>query len=495
MGNSLVDKSIKGASWSLISTIGININKLVPLMILSRLLDKADFGIMGTAIVIISFVELFVFIGVGPAIIQKKVLSQKDISTGFSISLVMGLAIGVILFMISGIVASFFESKELIDVLKFLSLIFLLHSITMVSESLLMKEMRFKELSYINLIASFTSNLGVSVLLAYLGFGYWSIVIGYFSQAVIKGFFLFHKTYKVLGFGIDRESMNSIFSYGGGITVSRVFTHFALNGDNFLVAKLMGIESLGLYSRAYNLMKIPSSFYGTVIDTVLFPSMSSVQDELPKLSRAMLRIQTVIALLGMVLGGFLLVFSEEVVLILLGAKWVELTPIVQIMGIGVFFRTGQKSLGTISRTKAAIKELIFIKFIFAALVVSATILGSNYSLEYVALGILVANIFHFILLSNLGLGLVKTTWWKFFQAHIPGLIYATATTLMLWIISIPMKIMNCSPILILLVGVMTHVMVSILVYFLNSKFHFLPKELQWWLDKFLKKRKKLNRNS
>src|SRR5690625_2704445 len=281
--NSLASKTIIGMFWMMSSKGAEAILQFIVLIVLARLLTPSDFGVINAAIVVISFTTVFSMIGVGPALIQRTDLTENHIRTGFTITLMLSVIFSLLMFFGSPIIAAFFKMDELIVILKAMSIIFILKGIGIVSESLLQKKLRFKIFAIFSVLSYFIFGL-TGVVFALFEFNYWSLVIAHLSQSFVQTLMLVLSERHNMRLQLQWDSAKELLFFGGGFTVARISNQVALQADNLVVGRWLGANALGLYSRAYQLMVMPTNLFGQVIDKVLFPAMAQIQSEKDKLT-------------------------------------------------------------------------------------------------------------------------------------------------------------------------------------------------------------------
>jgi len=406
----LRSKTIDGMYWMTLSSVLNFVFYFLITAILARLLLPSEHGIMQAATVVISFSEIFWQIGVGPAIVQNKNLNEKHIGTAIVSSFILGFITMVVIFFLSPVISLIFKNDDLIVVLRVLSVIFVFHSISVVSESLLQKEMLFKKIAVNRLISLIFGYGMTSVLLSYVGLGYWALVIATLVQALIKSILMniTCKTKRKIMF--DFSSFKELISFGGGFTIAKIFNNIALQIDNIVVSRTMGAESLAIYGKAYQLMSVPAHLLGGVLDQVLFPAMSKAQNEKEKLKIAFKVGMNTIAFVTMPISILLWIFAPEVVMIILGPNWISAVGPVKIYAFTLFFRTGYKISDSLCRALGAEYKRAIRQFIYAVMVAMGAYIGHFYGLEYVALGVSIAIIMNFIIMTSLSMKLTSMKW-------------------------------------------------------------------------------------
>src|SRR5690554_82866 len=183
MSDSLTQKTFKGFFWQFGGTIFKTFLQLGVLFVLARLISKADFGIVQSALIVVGFSKLVSQMGVGPALVQRTKLTSLHIRAGATLSLILSFVFFILVFLSSGLFANFFNMPELQNVLKVVAVLFIIEGITTVSQSLLLREMKQKILVKIDIISYFMGYGIVAIVLSYYGFGLWSLIAAQLTQS------------------------------------------------------------------------------------------------------------------------------------------------------------------------------------------------------------------------------------------------------------------------------------------------------------------------
>jgi len=417
----LTKRTVSSSLWMIIGKTVQAITQLLVITVLARILNPNDFGVVTAALVVINFSIIFSSLGVGPALIQKANLRSDQISAGFILSLTTGMIITVIIYNCSDIIAEFFDIKELSNVLKILSLTFLIQGFYIPSLSLLERELRFKSISLVNVMAYTVGYGAFSLVLALQGYGVYSLVIGQIVQEVIKFVSIIFLKRVKFNLNLTLDSFTSLMNYGAGMTIANIFNFIAVQGDNFVVGKMLGASSLGIYGRIYQLMSLPANLFGQVVDKVLFSSMSKVQSDQIKMRYGYEKALSLIAFFILPLSVFCYINSETIVLILLGDKWISAVIPFQLFTIGMFFRISYKISETIARATGAVYRRAWRQSIYALLVIVGSIIGQNWGINGVIIAVNIALIANFLLMAQLSLSILNINWSNFFKIHMCSL--------------------------------------------------------------------------
>ena len=291
-------------------------------VLMARLLSPADYGLMAIAMVVIGFVSFFNEVGIGAAIVQRAKLTQGQLNGCFAVALLAGLTLFGLTSLLSTPVANFMGNARLAPMLSVLAVAFVLGAFGTVPLALLRKDMRFKAVAGIQFLAT-VSQSALALVLAWRGFGVWSLVASYVASSAIQsaGAFLL-VSWRPFG-RYDIRDAASLVMYGLHITNTRVFWFLYTNADKFVIGRVLGERAVGIYDMAYSLATLPTSQITTLATNVAGPLFSKLQEDLKRLSEVLLHFTrgvayvTYPALLGMA------ACSHELIAVVLGEKWME----------------------------------------------------------------------------------------------------------------------------------------------------------------------------
>jgi PST family polysaccharide transporter len=446
----LTDRTVVGMFWTASGKAARAALQLLVLVVLARLITPADFGVVSAALVVIGFSAIFAQLGLGPAIVQRPALEPRHLRSAFAASLYFGLLLGVIIWATAPLVAQFFHMASLEPVLRALAWIFPIRSLGVVSESLLQREMRFDWLASRE-VASFALGYGlVGWLLALRGWGVWALVAANLAQTASNTVLLLIGRRPPFALWPERQAFRELAYFGGGFTAARIANFLAVQGDKLVVGRWLGASALGIYGRAYQLMSVPASGLGDVLDAVLFPAMASVQHNTQQLALVYRRGVSLIALLVLPTSVLLFGLAPELVSVLLGPRWSDVVVPLQILAIGMLFRTSYKMSDSIARATGAVYRRAWRQGLYAALVMGGSWVGQHWGIPGVAVGVLVAVTVNFLVMAHLSLAVTGLSWGPIVRAHVPALLLSAACAIALWGVLAPLREWQVSQVLRLL---------------------------------------------
>jgi PST family polysaccharide transporter len=451
-GRGLTHRTISGLIWTAWGKGGRAVLVLLSLVVLARLLTPREFGTVSAALVVIEFSSILSRLGLGPAVVQRPHLEPRHLKAAFTGSLVLGLLVGGIIWMLAPAGAVFFRDPEVEPVLKVLALVFPVRGVSAVAESIMHRELRFRWLATRDVAVFALGNVLVAIVLASAGFGVWALVAATIVESLARSAVLLYVRHPPLGLWPEWPAMKEMLYLGSGFSLAKVANHFALQGDNLVVGHWMGPVALGLYGRAYRLMAVPASAIGKVLDDVLFPTMARVQENLALLAKAYRRGIAVIALVTLPASVLLVVVAPELIRVVLGPRWLEATLPFQVLAIGTLFRTSYKMSDSLSRSTGVVYRRARRQMVYAALVIGGAYLGRHWGITGVAAGVLFALTANFLLMAQLSLQVCRMSWSTFWAAHVPGLLLAAAAGSVGWSVATGLRRLPASPLVILMLS-------------------------------------------
>lgn len=331
-----------------------------------RILSVEDFGIIAIAMVFINGLKRFDNFGINAALISQESLSNKYKRNGNTIKFGISIIMFLIAFIFSSYWSDLYENKNIENVIKILSFIFILNSFSFLDKVVLTKKMNFKSQLFPELIYSVSYAILV-VIFAYLGYEYLSIVYASIIAAgsrvlcfrIIQG--------ESISFGFDFKILKDIFNFSFWVLLGSLFFWGYTSIDNIIIGKILNLETLGLYAIAYQWGNFVSENIQGIISKILLPAYSKLQNNLKKMSIAYLKVVELNCLITIPLNLGLLVTADFFVYTIIGAKWSEIIIPLQILLIYGSLRSIQSSGGSIFYALKKPKINTFITFITLSL--------------------------------------------------------------------------------------------------------------------------------
>lgn len=354
-------------------------------IIVSRLLTPESYGFVGIITVFTGFLSIFADSGISLAVIRSNYLYtyHKSVDT---LALIVGSVLCVATCLIAYPVSLFFKNTALILPMIVMSFTFIFRSMTLVRGALIVKEMRFG-LSGIIALKTTIFTVAGTIILAYFGAGFWSLVIPqtlaglvtlYLQERKLKfGFHFYSWAHIKVSFRQTRKTIGNLMGFN-------MVNYWSRNSDNLLVGRLYGTADLGIYNRAYNLLTFPLSLITGLIGTVLFPSLNKLKESADAVRREYLFILKLIGFISYPVAFILLLFSSKLVYLLWGEAWMGVAQLLPYFGLLLLSQSLLSTIGNILVLMRREEVLRISGWISAAVIITSIAFGASISLLAIA---------------------------------------------------------------------------------------------------------------
>jgi lipopolysaccharide exporter len=429
MSNNLTSKAFLALNWSYLSTIANAIMQTGFTAVLARLLNPEAYGLIAMAGVVLRFGSYFAHMGIGSALIQKDELTTEDIRAGFTSSVLLGLVFSILIYVLAPLALYIFDQPAVIPVVQVMGISFLLGGLSTTAVSLLRRNLDFRSLAIIE-SASYIIGYGiVGVILAWLNFGVWSLVIANLCQPGLTALlaYLCHRHIVLPSF--KWEIHRRLFSFGGRVSIIGFLEFIGFNIDTLVVGRVWGAQALGIYSRSFAIVNLPTQYLAVTFSKVMFPSFSQVQKDIPRLRGAYYSGLMLIAVVIMPISFGIVSAAREFMLVVLGEQWVSGIAILQILALTVPFNMGTVLPAIVCDSLGELNAKLLLQVAFVGLAIILIILAYPHGVEAIAGVVVVANIVRFIAYQVLMRKFIAISSREILNAHIPGLIVSMSVVI------------------------------------------------------------------
>lgn len=316
----LKEKTLSGVKWNAIGRFSTQGVSFVISVLLARILSPSDYGVIGMIGIFLAISQTFIDSGFGSALIRKKDCTDTDFSTAFYFNVVVGIVCYLILFFCAPLIANFFDTPILKDIVRVLSINLFLGSLTIVQGAKLTAAVDFKSQAKIGLAATIVSGC-VGLIMAYSGYGVWSLVYQSVSSSVVRTILFWFVTKWKPQFTFSKQSFKYLFGFGSKILSASLLHTIYSNLTTILIGKFYTPKDLGYYSRGESLAQLPSTNITGILSSVTYPILSKIQDDddrLIQVYRKYIRITSMVIFFGMFLMAAL---AEPLIITLFTDKW------------------------------------------------------------------------------------------------------------------------------------------------------------------------------
>ena len=384
--------TIKG--FSLISFFRI-LTRLITFtktVIIARILFPYEFGVFGIVSLTLTFLEILTETGVNVVLIQEEKISKTYTSSAWIVSIIRGFIIAFLMIFSRYLVASFFHSPEVANLLLWASLIpilrgFINPSVIQFQKNLLFeKEFKIKFLSFF--AEAFFSIILVVILKSVL-----ALILGVILGVIVEIFLSFKMATPRPCFSFSKDYLKKIISRGKWVTLAGIFNYFFSQGDSIAVGRILQTQDLGIYQMAYKIAILPITEITDVVSKVTFPVYLKISNDTARLKRAFLKTVVSTFFLTLLPAVILFLFSKQIIYFVLGEKWLDCWPILKILSCFPPIKAITSSSLTLfySVKKQEYVSLIsFLSFLFLIIFVLPLIL--KYGLTGAALSVVFSSI-------------------------------------------------------------------------------------------------------
>lgn len=328
--SNLKSKTISSMMWTALWRFGLMGITFISNMVLAHMLTPKDFGLIGILHIFISVSEVFVIGGFGVALIQKKEVTHVDYTTAFFWNVFVSIITYAILFFTAPFIARFYDMPLLSDILRVQSLTLIISAFAIVQSTQLQKNLNFKAYSLRGIISAIVGAI-VSVVMAFMGYGVWSLVGMTLAMNVANVLLLWRISDWRPSWEFSVESFKTLFSFGGLMMFSSLVSSIYNDIQGLIIGKFFSPQDMGYYSQARKLEQVPTSSFSGIVNQVSFPVFSTINDSKTKLKTHVSKSVKSVSYLSIPLCVLLIVIAKPLILLLYGSQWEESVQFFQLL--------------------------------------------------------------------------------------------------------------------------------------------------------------------
>ena len=381
----LKEKTIRGGFARILAQAANFSLRIGSLMILARLLDPKDFGLVGMVTAFTGVLNLFRDFGLSTATVQRVIVTEEQLSTLFWINIAFGAALAVVVVVLAPVIADFYHEPRLFWVAVVLATGFLFNAAGIQHSAVLQRYMRFTDLATINIVAVVVSS-GVAIGMAKAGYGYWALVVMTVTFPLASTIGMWLSAGWVPGLPRREIGVRSMMRFGGTITLNGVVVYIAYNFEKVLLGRYWGADAIGIYGRAYQLVNIPTDNLNGAVGEVAFSALSRIQDDPGKLRNYFLKGYSLVLALTIPITLCSAIFAKDAIYVLLGEKWREAVPIFRLLAPTIMIFAMINPFSWLLFATGKVVRSLKIALVIAPLVIAGYVIGLPYGPKGVALG-------------------------------------------------------------------------------------------------------------
>lgn len=388
-GQKIAYKTTWGFIWNFSAYFLGKIVVLITTAILARLLAKSDFGLVAVAVVAINYLSVLKDLGLGVALIQRKGDVQEAANTVFTINLFLGLVLFALVIPLAPLVANYFRDPQVVPVLRWMGISFIINALGSVHTNWLVRDLDYRRKLVPELGGALIKGV-VSIGMAYLGYGVWSLVFGQIAGAVASVILVWIILPWRPRLTIDRNVAGSFMKFGVSVTLIDIITQVTDNIDYVIVGRFFGLVPLSIYTLAYRLPEMLLIGNLWVMGGVVFPAFSSIQDRPEDLRRGFLASVRIVELFAVPICLGLLVAADPIVRVVFGDQWLEAIPVLRVLAIYAWVYSLGYHVGGLYKAIGRPDILLRLSLLTLVIIIPSLLIGARFGIIGVAVGHLVA---------------------------------------------------------------------------------------------------------
>jgi O-antigen/teichoic acid export membrane protein len=357
--DNISSKMAKGAAWMVAFKMLERSIGLVSTIVLARLLEPGDFGLVAMATAFLGLLLLLTSFSFDVALIQKRDAGRHLYDTAWTFNVIFGLVLALVLMIAAIPLAQFYNESRLENILYVSALSTLLGGFGNIGPVAFRKDMQFHKEFYF-LLAKKIMGFTVCMILAFTLRNYWALVWGAFAGSVF-GLILSYWVHPYRP-RFCLSGRRELFGFSMWLFLNNIIFFIHNRIADFIISKLIGSHALGVYSIAYELSNLPTTELVAPINRAVLPGYSKIAGDPLAIRQGFLNVLSVIALCAVPAGSGIALVADSMVIVVLGEKWREVIPLIQILAVSGVIGALQTNVGSVYMVLGKVRFITIIAF-------------------------------------------------------------------------------------------------------------------------------------
>lgn len=370
----LASRTVRGGVVRVCAQAAGFVLRIASLMILARLLEPSDFGLVNMVTVVTGVFTLFRDAGLSMVTVQRDSITEEQVSTLFWLNVLVGTILAGLSIAIAPGLVAFYREPRLFWVVVLLGTGFLFNALGVQHGALLQRRMRFAVHALIEVL-SLVVSIAVGLGMAMAGFGYWALVGMAVSQPIASSAGVWVAAGWRPGLPRRRTDLFAMMRFGGAVTLNGLVVYFAYNLDKLLLGKFFGAEVLGIYGRAYQLVNIPTDNLHSSLSGVAYSSLSRLQREPERFRAYYVKGYSLFLGITVPITAACALFAPDVVAVVLGPKWSAAALYFRLLAPTIVAFAVINPLGWLLFSIGRVARSVKIAFVIAPVLIAAYAIG------------------------------------------------------------------------------------------------------------------------
>ncbi|PKL88773.1 MAG: colanic acid exporter [Ignavibacteriae bacterium HGW-Ignavibacteriae-2] len=336
----LKQKAFSGVKWNTVVTIVATVVQIAKISVVARYIDRADFGLLAIVNMVLGFTAMFTDLGITTAMLHKQDISVEQYSTLYWFNWLLNIFLFLIICGISPFIAQFYNDPRLTHLIILMGLSIIISPVGKIYYTIKQKNLQFNFISKISIINSLLG-LTIAVTFVLFGFGIYSLIITSIGSALFSAivFSISGRNENKILFHFNLQEVKGFFNIGIYDMAQQILDYFAYKIDVLLLGKFFGMDDLGIYNLAKELILKPMKMINPIITKVGIPIFAKIQNDISALKQNYIKILEILSVINFGILSFIFVFAKPIVILLYSAKYVEVSVFVQILSLWGMFAT------------------------------------------------------------------------------------------------------------------------------------------------------------
>src|SRR5215216_2614707 len=404
----IAQKTAWGLIWNFSAYFLGKIVVLITTSILARLLAKSDFGLVAVAVVAINYLSVLQDLSLGVALIQRKGDVREAADTVFTINLLLGLFLSALIIPLAPPVAAYFHAPAVTPVLRWMGFSFIINALGSVHTNWLVRDLDYRRKLVPELGGALIKGV-ISIGMAYLGYGVWSLVFGQIIGAAVSVVLVWIILPWRPRLRLDTSLAGSLMKFGASVTLIDIMTQITDNIDYVIVGRIFGLVSLSIYTLAYRLPEMLLIENLWVMGGVVFPAFSSIQDRPEELRRGFLASVRFVELIAVPISLGLLIAADPIIRVVFGDQWLDAIPVLRVLAVYAWVYSLGYHVGGFYKAIGRPDILLRLSILTLVIIIPALLIGARFGIIGVAIGHLVAILIRRVISLGLATRFVNVT--------------------------------------------------------------------------------------
>lgn len=399
MSDGLKEKTVSGLKWTGIEKLIQQVFAFCAGIFLARKLFDADYGMVAVLSIFTYMANALQDSGFPVALIRKKDVTQVDYSTVFFFNIGIGAFLYLVLFFSAPWIGAYYENEMLIPLSRFVFLSFVFNALAGVQSVQLVKEINYKKNAQINLM-SILFSYTTALILAYSGFGPWAIASQMVVYSGMRMILLWVSSKWRPDFIFSKASFNDLFSFGSKLMLKSLIDTTVTRITPTIIGKYFGLSSAGNYDQGNRLYSSGLDFIGGTMHNVSYPVLSKIESE-DRFKKVLRKLFRLLSFLTYPFFMLMILVSEPFVLRVLGEKWEQAIPVIQLLAVGgIFFSLNGLNIQVL-KVKGRSNYLLYFEIVRLVLLVTSMVLTILLEESYlwIVLSLTIINLITYLLNS------------------------------------------------------------------------------------------------